>query len=648
MKSKIRLSIFLVFVLFLVGTIQSQQKLSIVEILGENYYIYEMKKGESLFSIARARNWDYEELQRLNPKAIFSNEKGIKIYYPVKKMPDNKKTTETIILEDQKIEPIKHVVKRGESVYAISNMYQIPIEKIYELNPNSKNGIREGETLTMSNESIINGNQNFYTIKRGDTLYGIAKQFQTTVAAIMKLNPGLTESNCKAGDALRVPKRGEGMKRKFMTVEKEKLNSIVPYKVEKQDTWESISKKTGVETDDLRDANPDIENEPKNKSIISIPQIETVKTSKEIVDSDLREMTSEGREQIYNEVHDLDVDSIGNGVNVAVVLADPNSKKDIELCRGILSALNKMKQSAIKVSLTVIDGNENSTTIIDKLSEINPDIVFTTSEKDIPTYFSEYAQVSQTPVVNVFDIKNDFYIRNPYIIQLITPSEYFNDAIAAYIKKHYKGYSLLFVGDIDNQDQFAQSLKALWPSKNIKNLSIDELAQFTPATNNKYLIYGYPTKRNEVETLLSGVGELKNKNSNTSIELIGRPNWILYDEALGDKLSSASAMIPSRFYFDKTSDVSKDFLNHYNDLFDGSPVKSFPMYAALGFDMTNYFLPGINATDGDINRLPKMKEEGTQSTFELIRSSNWTGMINPVVYLVKFNSDKSIERISIK
>ncbi len=42
-------------------------------------------------------------------------------------------------------------------------------------------------------------------------------------------------------------------------------------------------------------------------------------------------------------------------------------------------------------------------------SDLNPDIVFLTTEKGIPSYLSEYAEVSQTPLVNTFDVKNELY-----------------------------------------------------------------------------------------------------------------------------------------------------------------------------------------------------------------------------------------------
>jgi LysM repeat protein len=43
-----------------------------------------------------------------------------------------------------------------------------------------------------------------YTVAPGDTLSGIAEQFNTSIDAIVALNPGLTE-NLRAGQAIQVP-----------------------------------------------------------------------------------------------------------------------------------------------------------------------------------------------------------------------------------------------------------------------------------------------------------------------------------------------------------------------------------------------------------------------------------------------------------
>lgn len=44
-----------------------------------------------------------------------------------------------------------------------------------------------------------------YTIRPGDTLYAIAKRFNTTIEAIMRANPGINPYNLLIGQVILIP-----------------------------------------------------------------------------------------------------------------------------------------------------------------------------------------------------------------------------------------------------------------------------------------------------------------------------------------------------------------------------------------------------------------------------------------------------------
>ena len=50
---------------------------------GEEYYIYEVKKGDSAYGISKKFGWDQDELLKNNPQASGSLSKGMKLFYPV-------------------------------------------------------------------------------------------------------------------------------------------------------------------------------------------------------------------------------------------------------------------------------------------------------------------------------------------------------------------------------------------------------------------------------------------------------------------------------------------------------------------------------------------------------------------------------------
>lgn len=120
-------------------------KLPVVELLGNTYYVYKAKKGDSLFGIARTYGWDDKTLQKLNPSAVSPLQKGMKIYYPA---PDQRAQGAVAAPVSANDTELRHTVKRGETVYAISNMYGVPVDRIYALNPDSRNGIKAGRPFS--------------------------------------------------------------------------------------------------------------------------------------------------------------------------------------------------------------------------------------------------------------------------------------------------------------------------------------------------------------------------------------------------------------------------------------------------------------------------------------------------------------------
>ena len=92
---------------------------------------------------------------------------------------------------------------------------------------------------------------------------------------------------------------------------------------------------------------------------------------------------------------------------------------------------------------------------------------------------------------------------------------------------------------------------------------------------------------------------------------------------------------------------SKRFGIEYKALFDREPAKSFPVYSALGYDTAKYFIKSFGDTKGDFNAFSR-SSESVQSDFEMRRQNNWTGIVNPLVYVVKFTPYDTVERIIVE
>lgn len=633
------------------GSLSAAPKLQVVEILGNRYYVYEVRKGDSLYGIAKEYGWDTGELTRLNGKTVNRLEKGARLYYPVssdttKNMPDG----ENVDLSAMHAEPVQHVVKRGETVYSISRLYNIPVETIYKLCPQAKSGLKAGDVVNLSQKPIdekpIKGSYIFYTIKPGDTLYSVAKTYGTTVESIMRNNPGIYDKSFKADETIKVPVDGSGVKKTTETVKEAQLSSINNYKVEKNDTWETISRKTGVNKEDLILANKESRN-PKKNSVVAIPVIDSISVEREIVFTDPRVNSPEGLEDLYEEVNNITHADSSMNVKLALLMADPSSRKDLDVARGLLTAIDRHKRDDYKITFNVVDGSAGSTEVIEQLDSIDPTIVFYTAEKNFPSYLGDYAEVSQTPVVNLFDTKDDTFTTNPYVIQFLTPSTYFNEEVAASIaEKAGSGRTVVFVGNDEESDPIADILRESLSESPILTLTTEEFNDYPVMDGSSYLIYANPVKRAEVMSIVDRVIKDREEQPLADIMFVGKPSWIIFEESMKEKFFESGLTIPSRFYLETNALDTRTFVSDYKALFDHNPVRSYPLYAGVGYDMGNYFIPALAESRGDFNTLSPYRNP-MQSEIDLQRVSNWSGFFNPACYLINYRPYGSVDKEAI-
>lgn len=142
-------------------------------LLPESTYI--VKKGDSLYSIANKYNTTVDELKRINnlTSNILSISQVLKL--PSDKVSDIEKEENTI----------SYTVQKGDSLYSIARKYSTTIDKIKDLNNLTTNLLSIGQVLLIPTDTNL---ETTYTVQKGDSLYSIAKKYDTTVDRLKQLN----------------------------------------------------------------------------------------------------------------------------------------------------------------------------------------------------------------------------------------------------------------------------------------------------------------------------------------------------------------------------------------------------------------------------------------------------------------------------
>lgn len=121
----------------------------------------------------------------------------------------------------------EYIVKKGDSLWSISNKYGITVNDLKQYNNLNTNLISVGQLLKIPKVS-----NDYYIVKKGDSLYSISKKFNTTVNDIKTLN-NLTNNLLSINQKLLIPNTNK-------------------YIVVKGDSLWSISKKFNTTVDSIK------------------------------------------------------------------------------------------------------------------------------------------------------------------------------------------------------------------------------------------------------------------------------------------------------------------------------------------------------------------------------------------------------------
>lgn len=106
-----------------------------------------------------------------------------------------------------------HKVEAGNTLWGLQQLYGVQADKIMAANPVLSDGLKTGqsilipipgETVSQPVATPVTETKK-YKVKKGETLYGLSRKFNTTVDELIQLNPVLSESSLQKGQTIMVP-----------------------------------------------------------------------------------------------------------------------------------------------------------------------------------------------------------------------------------------------------------------------------------------------------------------------------------------------------------------------------------------------------------------------------------------------------------
>ncbi len=171
---------------------------------------HKVRKGETLQSISKKYGTDVKSILLANnlrhPRAL---KNGMLLRVPIEGQPEQPSALPEPKTLAVRREMIEHVVRRGDSLYNLAKRYSTSTEEIQRLNRVTASSLAIGQVLKImpaatppAKKEPPKANPPVYVVRSGDTLHTIAKRHQMALDRLLALNQLKAHSKLQPGQKL--------------------------------------------------------------------------------------------------------------------------------------------------------------------------------------------------------------------------------------------------------------------------------------------------------------------------------------------------------------------------------------------------------------------------------------------------------------
>jgi LysM repeat protein len=559
--------------------------------------------------------------------------------------------TVTAVRQEERI--FYHTVERGQTVYSISLMYGVGEEDIYRLNPSSRERVRAGEELRIPQKEQADGRKEnddetyvYHTIRTGETLYGVSRQYGLSAEDISEANRGLTPETFAAGKTIRIP----AMRMQSLPVTQTKVVvKELKYKIKRQETMYSICRKFDVTSEELLAYNPRLKSGLKAGMELIIP----VRTE-EIV-TEIPAQRELNIEELINYRRQIERTNIAR-IALLLPFIDPATQapldaRVIEFYEGFLMSVDSMRNDGMSVELYVYNiGNDAATTAtaLENIESPLPDLLVGGMTDIQIELIADFARDRNIKYVVPFSSRCErLTLDNPCIFQVNAMPQnlysYLTPRIHTLFPRHR--IVLLNTNDGNPKTQLVHMLGADLNDNAIpfaevtfseKTFQADMLAAMSNTVPNLVIPFsGSLDALLKIKSTLRSIAETKPEYS---VTLFGHPEWQNYTKDCLDDFYALNTYFYTPAYMNTMTPEAKWFAGKYKDMYNKPLSPSSPRYAVLGYDLGMYFLTAIRTYGNTFdNYVHQHVYRSIQSGFRFGRVNNWGGFFNTNLYIVHYN-----------
>ena len=597
---------------------------------------HSVQPGETVYSIAKDNNISEETIYNLNPTAREGLKVNSVIIIPVI-------VNDVINTNTGNKKYREHKVEGKETLFGLSQQYNVSIEEIKKLNTFLYNReLKIGDYLLIpikseKNQSTDSGKLK-YTVKPKDTKYGIAREFGISVAELEALNPNLGES-LNVGDTLNVP--GESV------VENSEIDdeNFQYYEVKAKEGFYKLKTKFGLSEEEIIALNPYAKDGLKEGMILKLP-----KESSAITPSNISVVNLENR--IENKklktialmlpfrLARTASDSAQSDQDL--LKRDPTLRVALDFYSGAIMAAEFAKDKGISVTMNVYDTESSESkiaSIISKSEFKNVDAVIGPLLQKNVEKASDLLKDENIPVFS--PLSNRDMAMNDNLFQTLPTNAILEKTMINYIKERAADKNIIIIADSkrsaqkDRIQQAIPSAKVVTPRGSGYVQSADIKAAGSEGMDNWVIL-----ETSNPVLVSSVVNALVFMPSSYKVRLftLDKNDAYEWNEVSSRRLAKINFTFPS-----VNKNISEDdrqpFVISYKNKYGVFPNR----FAIRGFDVTYDVLlrlaSGNNIYDAV---MPESEMVYIENKFRYEKSDS-QGYCNQSAYILKYNESLNFE-----
>jgi len=602
---------------------------------------------------------------------------------------------------------VKHLVVKGETVAQIAQKYKVTPYDIYQLNPDAKNGIQENAVLLIPSKKTSTNANKTHTVQPKETFYSIAKQYSVSVESLENANPGVNTTTLSLGTVLNIPSKTPsdskvnadtvvkpiyhvvqpketkfGIAKQYnTTVENlEKLNpeiiSGLPvgynliisqqvqmpiaileevktgpqtkvadknyflYDVQSKETLFGLAKKFKLSQEKLVQLNPELKEGVREGMQLKIPAENALKLDKKEI-TDLSSTVTPSKKEIAL-LLPFNISKISSDTTLTT---QERLKKDsflnltLDFYSGALMAIDSAKQLGLNINFKIYDSQEtrNASNVVNLVKNQNLSEVDAVIGPFYPQYVEKVAELLEDAAVPVISPLRETTNTYPNLFVSMPSANQLRDGMLQYLKeingntialidpkrnatRSYiqSNYSDVFIAPLDEKGKIKMdSIRSKLKSNTMNYLVLD--------TGSTYMILNALAICNEVKANGYTV-ELVVLDLNSTFET---------DEVFG-RLVKQKIIFASLTKYQDTPE-SLQFANAYKKVNNVFPNQ----YAIRGFDVTFDAILRVLQPYGFEKSATEHATQYLENKFDYINRTP-SGYVNSGVYIMQYQDDYTV------